>query len=174
MRMIWLLIVLLPGLVFAQTEEKEDVWAPLRPMIGEWHGTGADGQSEIEAKYGFVLGDNYIEVWHRSVFQPSEGRPDGEVHEDKGFISYDSAREAFVLRQFHVEGFVNTYVLDSLSADGKTLVFNSEAVENAPPGTRAKWEIMITGKDELATSFHVAWPKSDFRCYSQNLLKRKK
>jgi hypothetical protein len=31
----------------------------------------------------------------------------GEIHEDMGMIGYDRARERFVFRQFHVEGFVN-------------------------------------------------------------------
>jgi len=173
MRMIALLIVMLPSLILAQTEEERDVWAPLHPLIGEWQGTGAEGKSKVEARYQFVLADKYVEVWHRSVFEPTERNPEGEVHEDKGFISFDANREKFVFRQFHVEGFVNTYALDSLSADGKTIVFNSEAIENAPAGTRAKIEITVSNEDELTAVFHVAWPKSDFQCYSRNHLKRK-
>jgi hypothetical protein len=71
------------------------------------------------------------------------------------------------------QGFVNQYALDSLSADGKTLVFISEAIENAPSGTRAKLVISMPTPDELSSSFHVAWPDKDFRCYSENDLKRK-
>ena len=37
-----------------------------------------------------------------------------------------------MLRQFHIEGFVNQYKLESISADGKTIVFISEAIENIP------------------------------------------
>ena len=52
-------------------------------------------------------------------------------------ISYDTARKLFVFRQFHTEGFVNTY-LQQPSADEKTIVFVSEAIENIPTGYRAR------------------------------------
>jgi hypothetical protein len=41
-----------------------------------------------------------------------------EVHDDVGFISYGKAAQKLVLRQFHIEGFVNHYVLDSISETG--------------------------------------------------------
>ena len=47
-------------------------------------------------------------------------------------------RKTFVFRQFHGEGFVNQYTLDSLSGDKKMLVFVSEAIENIPQGWRAR------------------------------------
>lgn len=157
----------------AEEKEVEDTWAPLRPLVGEWTGTGAGGRSHVEAQYGFTLGGKLLEVSHRAVFSPDEKNPDGEIHEDTGFISYGRARDKFVFRQFHIEGFVNQYALDSLSTDGKTLVFISESIENAPPGTRAKLVISISNEDEITTSFHVAWPEQGFQCYSQNNLKRK-
>lgn len=36
----------------------------------------------------------------------------GEIHEHLSFISYDKARKLLVLRQFHVEGFVNQFVFN--------------------------------------------------------------
>jgi len=44
---------------------------------------------------------------NQSTYPPQAKNPKGEQHEDRGFISYDKARKKFVLRQFHVEGFVN-------------------------------------------------------------------
>lgn len=174
-RALVLFVLILPVILYAQADKKEDVWAPLRPIIGEWEGsgTGPGGDSKIDARYEFVLGGNYIEAWHRSVFEPTEGNPEGEIHEDKGFISYDASRGKFVFRQFHVEGFVNQYVLDSLSAGGDVLYFVSEAIENAPPGTRARLEIVVRGEEEMDTAFHVAWPGGDFQCFSSNKFKRK-
>ncbi len=49
-------------------------------------------------------------------------------------ISFDKARKNFVLRQFHIEGFVNQDAMTSSSADGKTIVFTSEHTENIPAG----------------------------------------
>jgi len=39
------------------------------------------------------------------------------MHENWDIISWDRGRAKCVLRQFHVEGFVNQYILDSLSSD---------------------------------------------------------
>ena len=75
---------------------------------------------------------------NRSVYKPQEKNPKGETHEDWGFFSYDSARKRFVLRQFHVEGFVNQYSLEDASPDGKPMVLTSESIENIPPGWRAR------------------------------------
>jgi hypothetical protein len=60
------------------------------------------------------------------------------VHEDWGFISYDNRRKTFVYRQFHIEGFVNQYALESLSPDSQSFTFVSECIQNIPTGWRAK------------------------------------
>ena len=53
-------------------------------------------------------------------------------------MSYDKAAKKLVLRQFHVEGFVNHYVLESVSEDGRTIVFVTAAIENIAPGFRGR------------------------------------
>jgi hypothetical protein len=87
-----LMVLVMVGLVVspmlqAGEEETEDTWAPLRPLIGEWAGTGAGGRSQIEAQYGFALGGEFLEVSHRAMFSSDEKNPEGEIHEDTGFIS---------------------------------------------------------------------------------------
>jgi hypothetical protein len=47
-----------------------------------------------------------------------------------------------VLRQFHVEGFVNQYVLEPGSTPER-LVFTTEAIENIPAGWRARETIRV-------------------------------
>jgi hypothetical protein len=109
-----------------------------------------------------------------SEFEPQEGQPKGEKHEDIGYISYDSIRGKFVLRQFMQEGFVTQYVLDTLSSDGKTFIFLSESIENIPPGFRAKVTYRILNQDEFLWIFELAAPGKELECYSQNHLNRKK
>ena len=36
----------------------------------------------------------------RSVFEPTEKNPKGEIHEDFGVFSYDRTRKTFVMREF--------------------------------------------------------------------------
>jgi hypothetical protein len=110
-----------------------DRWGPLRPFFGTWEGTssGQPGRGTVRREYRLTLGDRFIEVLNTSTYPPQEKNPKGEVHEDRGYISVDTARKQFVFRQFHVEGFVNTY---TAAPEGPPIVFTSEALENIPPG----------------------------------------
>jgi hypothetical protein len=150
---------------------QEDRWAPLRPLLGSWHGTssGQPGKGTVQREYRLVLGDRFIEVRNTSTYPPQEKNPKGEVHEDRGFISYDAGRKVFVLRQFHGEGFVNTY---AAPPDGRPLVFTSEAIENIPPGWRARETYRFDGAD-LVEVFELAEPGKDFAVYSEARLQRK-
>lgn len=96
------------------------------------------------------------------------------MYEDRGFISYDKGRQTFVLRQFHIEGFVNQYVLESRSADGKTLIFVSESIENIPKGYRARETYQLINENEFTETFELAEPGKDFELYSKAVLKRVK
>jgi hypothetical protein len=100
--------------------------------------------------------------------------PKGDVHEDLGIFSYDQARKTFIFRQFHVEGFVIEYVLEKRDENTEELTFISEAIENAPPGTKAKEIFKFISEDEFEQSFHVAWPDQDYVCFMLNKLKRMK
>ncbi len=41
-----LLFVLLPALLMAQAEKKQDVWEPIKFLVGKWEGKG-DGKSGV-------------------------------------------------------------------------------------------------------------------------------
>lgn len=167
------ILFLLPLLVVAQTEKKKDVWELqlLQFLEGQWEGYGQG--SVVTQEYSFVLNKKFLQMKTKAVFEPSEKRPEGETHEDMGLFSFDQSRKQFVLRGFYVEGFVNTYILDNISDDGKTFTFVTEHIENAPPGTKAKLIYKVIKLDELEQSFYVAWPGKEFSCYSLNHLKRK-
>ena len=89
-------------------------------------------------------------------------------------MSFDKGRKNFVFRQFNVEGFVNQYVMTSSSADGKTIVFTSESIENIPAGFRARETYKILDTDEFTEVFEIAEPGKDFEIYSEGHFKRKK
>lgn len=165
-------LFLLPLLVVAQTDKQTDIWHPLDFLGGKWEGHGQG--SVVTQEYRYILNKKFLEMKTKAVFEPSEKRPEGETHEDMGLFSFDQSRKQFVLRGFYVEGFVNTYILDNISDDGKTFTFVTEHIENAPPGTKAKLIFKVINPDELEQSFHVAWPEREFNCYSLNRLKRKK
>jgi hypothetical protein len=171
-----LISLILPDIVFGQEEKKQDVWEPLRFFVGSWEGKGEGrpGDSKAEREYEFVLQGKFLEARNESVYEPQDLNPKGEVHEDWGLFSYDQGRKKIVFRQFHVEGFVNQYILDSLSADCKTLVFVTESIENIPSGWRARETYQILNDEEFIETFELAAPEKDFEVYIENHFKRKR
>ncbi len=174
--MTFLVVLVLAGESMAAAGPKPSPWDPMRFLLGSWTGVGhgQPGTSTIEREYRFALHDRFIEARNISTYLPQEKNPKGEVHEDRGFVSWDRGRHRFVLRQFHVEGFVNQYVADSLGASADSVVFTSEALENIPAGYRARETYRIIGPDEFIERFEMAEPNSAFEVYSEARFKRKK
>ena len=108
-----------------------------------------------------------------STYPPQEKNKSGEVHHDMGMIGYDKARKKFVFRQFHIEGFVNTYVQEE-STDPEKMVFTSESIENIPPGWRARETYLILSENEFIERFELAEPGKGFMLYSEAHLKRRR
>lgn len=149
-------------------------WQLLNFLVGSWKGKGGGepGIGDYERIYRFIFNKKFLEVWNKSTYPPSGNYPKGEIHEDSGYISYDKMRHCFVLRQFHVEGFVNQYKLDIISADGKKIIFVSEAIENISPGWRAKETYQILGTDEFSETFELAPPDKPYEIYTSFTLQR--
>lgn len=89
-------------------------------------------------------------------------------------ISFDRSRKQFVLRQYHVEGFVNQYLNTSTNADDKTIVFTSDSIENIPAGWRARETYKIVSADEFIDVFELAEPGKDVELYCEGHFRRKK
>lgn len=157
------------------SETEKNIWAPFRFFVGSWEGIGegCSGSSKAERDYEFVLNGKFLRVRNKSTFKPQEKNPKGEIHEEVGFYSHDNNRKNFIFRQFHVEGFVNQYVLDKLVEDDRTLVFVTEEIENVPKGWRARETYKILNDDEFTEVFELAAPGKDFEVYTKNRLKRK-
>lgn len=170
------IIFIMSAFVSAQTTAQPDSWRPVRYFIGVWEGAGKGepGESKVEREYKFTLNDKFIHVSHKSVYPPQPKNPKGEIHDDLGFLSYDKSRKQFLLRQFHVEGFVVQYVLSSISEDGKTLVFNSESIENIGAGWRSRETWKILNDNEFTETFELSGPGKEFETYVENRFKRKK
>lgn len=150
------------------------MWTSFKHFIGSWEGSGQGqaGYSRVERKYEFVLNSRFIFVRNKSTYDPQEKNPNGEIHEDWGLISYDSARETYIFRQFHVEGFVNQYVLDKIAKAGQTLCFVTEGIENISPGWKARETYQILGPDEFTEVFELAPPDKEFELYTENRFQR--
>jgi hypothetical protein len=169
----FLVTALLPMAASSQPAAKIDVFEPLGFFVGSWGGTseGKPGKGVYARTYALALNGKFIKVMNKSTYAPQEKNPKGEVHEDWGMLSYDKARRRFVLRQFHVEGFVNQYVAESTD-DPKVLRFVSESIENIPAGFRARETYRIVGPEEFVETFELAEPGKDFEIYSEARLTR--
>jgi hypothetical protein len=159
----------------AAQQPPQDNFAAIAPLLGKWTGTseGQPGKGTVERDYERALGSRFIRARNRSTYPPQEKNPKGEKHEDEGFFSFDRARKRLVLRQFHVEGFVNTYVQDMEAKPG-SVSFTSEAIENIPAGWRARETYLFHAPDEVEEIFELSEPGKPFAVYSRTRLKRVK
>lgn len=153
-----------------------DKWEKFRYFLGDWTGTGTGkpGGSSAERSYTLILADQFIQISNRSVFEPQEANPSGEVHEEVGFLSFDQGRSKYVLREFHVEGFVNQYVLELDTNDETQFEFVTESIENIPPGWRARITLEILSEDSFREIFDLAGPGKQWTCVITNEFKRVK
>jgi len=171
---ILVMAVILPVLLLAQPEKKQDIWEPMNFLVGVWEGKGEgkSGISTVSHDFQFIMKAKYLHMKTKATFDPQEKNPKGEVHEDWGFFSYDLSRKKIVFRQFHIEGFMTQCVLEDIYEKGK-LVFVSEEIENAPPGLKARLTFRRLNADGLEVNFELLFPGRKFDCYSLNTLKRK-
>ena len=155
---------------------EEDTWKNFRYLEGIWEGTGdgMSGISKVTYSFEFLMNKKYLHMRTRSVFKPQEKNPKGEVHEDWGMFSYDTMRKKHVFRQFHVEGFITQYTLESISAQGNFLEFATETIENAPPGMKAKLTFEKRDDKTMELKFFLMMPgRDDFSCLSTNQVTKK-
>lgn len=167
------LLTALPLCGSAAPQTRADAFAAFDRLLGTWTGTseGRPGKGTLERTYERVLGSRFIQVRNRNVYPPQEANPKGEVHEDVGFISFDSARKQILFRQFHVEGFVISYALQAGTGTDR-MVFVSEAIENIPAGYQSRETYAFTGVDQFEEVFEIAAPGKDFEVYSRARLRR--
>jgi hypothetical protein len=166
--------LLIVCVALAAPQSAPSPWETLRPLVGEWVGktTGKPGAGEIQRSFKMVLNNQYLETRTKDVFEPRNGKA-AEVHEDWGMINFHKARGKFLLREFHVEGFVNQYVME-VEAGSKKFVFTTENIDNIPAGWRARHTIELISKDEMKEEFALAALGKEFETYTTSVLKRKR
>jgi hypothetical protein len=175
-RLLLFALLAIPAISFAQEIPHDSLWAPMRYFIGSWVGSGEgeSGTGHYERNYQWALNGNFIQIRNKAAYAPQPKSPQGEIHEDIGYVNYNSLEKKFMLRQFHVEGFVNEYKLESISSDRKKFVFLSFEIENLPTGWRARETYQILSVDEYVETFELAAPGKDFILYSKATMKRRK
>lgn len=151
-------------------------WTVFEKFLGEWYGqeSGLPGIGQGTRIYEMLFDGAYIHFRNNSEFQPQPQNPTGEVHREWGFFSFNKIDSSFYLREFHSEGYVNTYRLDSLSADGSRFVFISRAIENLPEGFRARLTLQFFRPNQFEEVFEIAAPGRNFKEIIRNIWLKKK
>ncbi len=157
----------------AQPAPAGDPFAAVSFLVGRWEGSseGQPGTGTLRREYERVLDGRFIRVRNRSEYPAQAKNPKGEIHEDEGYLSFDRTRRRLVLRQFHVEGFVNQYVQDEGDTPDR-MVFTTEAIENIPAGWRARETYVRQGPDSFEEIFELAEAGKPFEVYSRARLRR--
>ena len=152
---------------------QSDPWAALHIFEGKWVGatSGKPGKGSTSREYRLELNGKFLYQRDRSVYRTEGASAKPLIHEDIGFFSFDTEKRRIIWRQFHSEGYVNEYVLNSVSDDGKSLEFVTTRIENLP-GFRAKKIYRVLSADEIEETFLLAPPGKDFEPYTVSRLKR--
>lgn len=160
----------------AANPASNDRWGRVRFMLGSWEGTasGEPGKGTVERTYELVLGGQFIEERNTSRYEAKAPGKEPQVHQHRGFISYDKARKTFMLRHFHEEGFVNLFALNGDKSMPAYLIFDSVSFENLSNEWKARESYEVISPDEFIETFELAEPGKDFAIYSRNHFKRKK
>ena len=152
-----------PNSLAAQGPDTATSMAALEYFVGSWTGqeSASIGTGRGQRTYERVLQGTYLLSRNRSLFDPQQGLPEGDDHEDWTWFSYDSERGTYIVRQFNSEGFVNQFTLEQ-DSDPARMTFNLEAAENAR-GATGHLTFRIIDDDTFEETFEFAWPDSDQR-----------
>lgn len=168
------IIILIITTLNIQAQQKFNAF---EKVMGQWIGSGigyGGATSTVKTSFEMMMNGQFIEVKNEAIFKPTEKNPKGEIHTDWGLISFDKQRKVFVFRQFHIEGFVNQYILNQAISTADKLVFETEIIENFVPGVKARWTILIQDGNLVETIFDLQMPGKEFEQYGRNRYEEKK
>lgn len=170
------IVFLASAMICTAVPSPADPWELLRVFEGKWAGlaTGKPGKGVSHREYRFELAGRFLLGRNKSEYEPKSSSDKPEIHEDVSWFSYDRSLKKIVLRQFHIEGFVNEYTSDWTKRDGKQLEFITTRIENIAPGWRAKEAYQVVSQDEMVEIFSLAAPGKEFEVYTTTRLKRVK
>jgi len=148
--------------------------AAMDRFLGPWRGEGQGqpGKRQVDRTSEPALGGRFLLTLDTSRCEPQPLNPKGETHQEVGWYSFHDEAASVVLRQFHGEGFVCQYVAPASALMGDVLAFNTVAIENIPPGWRARETFTFHRSDAFDELFELAESGKAFETYSLNHLRR--
>jgi len=139
-------------------------------LVGNWQGveSGVAGDGIGFRTYTWQLGNNYIMHNNASHFPKAETKPKGEVHRDFGILSFNKVDSSIILREYHVEGFVNIYKQDKESSNDSIFIFITREIENNPGNWVARSTYKKISDNEFIENFEIAMDGKNFKDFLEN------
>jgi len=167
----WMVIAALLFATVAYGQSDTDKWSGFRPLEGRWtgEGEGFGSVSDVTHEWGLALEGHFLQLQTVSTVRAAAG--DGEVHEDVGFLSFDTDRSSYVFRQFLSEGYVNTFDVSILEGENLKILFAARESESAG-GMRAQMRLEMLSDSEYEMVLDLAMPGKDFSACQTMRMKR--
>ncbi len=142
-------------------------------MIGEWQGYGkfSNRTTYIHKSYSYDLGGMYLVERTLDMFPPDTLSTNFEVHQDFSVFYRDDATGGLKAKGFFIEGFIWSSNV-TLSDGGKVIAIETEDVENAPPGMRARITYRQQDPDNFTGLFEIAMPGGDYSVMEELVMER--
>jgi hypothetical protein len=140
-------------------------------LEGEWRGYGAFASDTTYIHKRFVRELRGAVLVERTIdmFVPDTASTEYEIHED--LTVYHADGSAIRAKGFFVEGFAWSSTV-RVSASGDTLLVETDAVENGPPGSRARVTIVRTGPDAFSSLFELGFGGAPLAPYERSRFTR--
>jgi hypothetical protein len=103
------------------------------------------------------------------MFAPAAATTDYEIHED--FTVYHPDGATLQAKGFFVEGFAWRSTV-RVSVGGDSIVVETDAVENGPPGSRARITMVRTGPHGFTSLFELAFGDAPLAPYERSVFTR--
>jgi hypothetical protein len=163
---------LLPRSTVSSSEGRQNDWAPLEFLLGDWVGEGGGQPGQGTGDFSFHPGlQNRILIRKSyAAYPPTKDRP-AYRHDDLTVVYKESDSAPPRAIYFDNEGHVINYSI-TISPDQKTIEFVSDVLPSSP---RYRLTYVKSGSDTLTLRFEIAPPdKPDsFSIYIEAKAKRK-
>lgn len=139
-------------------------------LVGEWQGYGqfADRVTYIHKSFSYEVAGRYLVERTRDIFPPEKPTTDFELHQDfTTFYRMDAG--GYRAKGFFVEGYVWS---STVTATGDRVVVETDSVENAPAGMRARITYVRDGPDGFRGTFEMAMPGADYKAFETLVMRR--
>ncbi len=132
---------------------------PLKELAfleGSWSGTidGTLGPATGQRDYRFVLGDRFLLMQHDR--NPDDSVAVADRYDEWVIFSFDEEREVIALREFLIEGIVNTYTCE-LGSEPTRLTCESEFTEG-DARLRLRLKLTFADRDSFTEIFEIYRP----------------